>query len=390
MLEALDVIPERSGGISTAENVLVQVQTPDEILVLPGLTQTRELDVHGTVIVEHIIALAEESSEFTDTDVLTHLELGDLVVLGAGDITVVHTDDAALLLSDTSLAKSIVTPSSLVLSDGQSSNLGAVVQTGEAGQGTPATADVQHSLAFLKLDLLTDDGHLVILQLLEGLLLLGVGDDSGSVDHARAEEPGVVVVTAVVVGTDLRIVLGLGVEEDVNEESEDDELEQLRGEGEVCPIVAVFQDLEDVTVEGDVTVEIHLGKGDQGNLVLSTPFGLVLLTLEGNVVLNGTAGELDFAVGAGAVGRVVGPEGDQERENQNDSEEGPGLPPLADQVGQEGRDTDQDGGEEVVGEALISRAIGRERCIVNSCGLYGRVSKLEIRELEGQWQEEVN
>jgi hypothetical protein len=27
---------------------------------------------------------------------------------------------------------------------------------------------------------------------------------------------------------------------------------------------------------------------------------------------------------------------------------------------------------------------------VNSCGLYGRVSKLEIRELEGQWQEEVN
>jgi hypothetical protein len=60
---------------------------------------------------------------------------------------------------------------------------------------------------------------------------------------------------------------------------------------------------------------------------------------------------------------------------------------LADQVGQEGRDTDQDGGEEVVGETLISGAIGREGGIVDSWGLYGRISKLEIGELEGQWQE---
>lgn len=334
--------------------------------------------------------MAEESSEFTDADVLTHLELGDLVVLGAGDITVIHTDDAALLLGDTSLTEGIVTPSSLVLSNGKSSNLSAVVQTGEAGQGTPATTDVQHSLAFLELNLLADDGHLVILHLLEGLLLLGVGDDTGSVDHARAEEPGVVVVTAVVVGTDLGIVLGLGVEEDVNEESAHDELEQLRGEGEVCPVVTVFQDLEDVTVESDVTIEIHLGKGDKRNLVLSTPFGLVLLTLEGDVVLNGTAGELDFAVGAGTVGRVVGPEGDEERENQNESEEGPGLPSLTDEVGKEGRDTDQYGGEEVVGETLVTGSIGGQGGIVDSCGLYGRVSKLETRELEGQWQEEVN
>ena len=38
-------------------------------------------------------------------------------------------------------------------------------------------------------DLFTDDGELVVLELLKGLLLGEVRDDAGSVDHARAKEP---------------------------------------------------------------------------------------------------------------------------------------------------------------------------------------------------------
>ena len=37
--------------------------------------------------------------------------------------------------------------------------------------------------------LFADDGELVVLELLEGLLAGDVGDDAGSVDHAGAEEP---------------------------------------------------------------------------------------------------------------------------------------------------------------------------------------------------------
>lgn len=387
LLEALDVVPERSRRISTTEDVLVQVQTPDEILVLPGLTQTRQLNIHGTVVVKHIIALAEESSKFANTDVLTHLKLGDLVILGTGNITVVHAENAALLVRHTSLAKSIVTPGGLVFSNGKSSNLSTVVQTGELGQGTPATADIQHSLALLQTDLLADNSHLVILHLLEGLFLLSVRDNTRGVDHARTEEPSVVIVTAIVVGANLLLILSLGVEDNIHEEGEDDELEQLRGEGEVGPIVTVLKNLEKVTVEVNQTIQVHLSKSNQGNLVSSAPFSLVLLALEGDVMLNRTTGQLDLAVGAGTEGGGICPEGDQEGENQNDSKEDECLLSSAKQVGQKTRDTDQDGTKDNVREALISGAISGEGGIVNSWRLYEMVSQVQLRKDAGQWLE---
>ena len=39
-LERTDVVPQRRGSVSTAEDVFVQVDTPDEVLVLPGLAET--------------------------------------------------------------------------------------------------------------------------------------------------------------------------------------------------------------------------------------------------------------------------------------------------------------------------------------------------------------
>lgn len=244
---------------------------------------------------------------------LAHFQLSDLVVFRAGDIAVIHADNAALFLGDAGLTESIVTPGSLVLSNSETGHLCTVVETGELGQSTPAAANVQHGLAFLEADLLANNSHLVILQFLQGFFTIGVGDDSGGVDHARAEEPGVVVVTSVVVGTDLLLILGLGVEKHIDEEGADDELEQVPGEGEAGPVVAVFQDLKHVAVEVNQAVQVHFRKGLHGDLVPSAPFRTVFVALEGDVVLNGTARELHFLVGARAEGRGVGPEGHEDR-----------------------------------------------------------------------------
>lgn len=208
LLELINVPAERSRGISTRENVFVHEETPDQVLVLPALTETGELEDSDTIIIEHVVDLLHETLEMTDTDVLGHLETGDLVVLalGDGDITVVHAQNLALLLGNASGAESLVTPSGLVTAESDTSSLDTIVDTGEAGEGTPAAADVEQSLALLEVSLLANNGKLVILELLESLLLVGVRDDTGSVDHARAEEPGVEVITAVIVVADLLLI----------------------------------------------------------------------------------------------------------------------------------------------------------------------------------------
>jgi hypothetical protein len=59
-------------------------------------------------------------------------------------------------------------------------------------------------------------------------LAVNVLDHARSVDHARAEEPRVKVVAAVIVVADLLLVLRARVEDDVGDEVGKDELEELR------------------------------------------------------------------------------------------------------------------------------------------------------------------
>lgn len=207
-LKAVNDEAKRSRGIGTGEDVLVHEQTPDEVLVLPRLAETSDLQEEDTIVIEHVVDLGQESREVTDTDVLGHLQAGNLLVatLNAGRITVIGADDAALRLLNASLAETVVTPGSLVTTKSDTSNLSTVVNGGELGESTPATAKVEHLVTGLDADLLTDDGQLVVLQLLQSLLLVDVADDTGRVDHAGAKEPSVEVVTAVVVVTDLLLV----------------------------------------------------------------------------------------------------------------------------------------------------------------------------------------
>ncbi len=79
-------------GVGTGENVLVHEQSPDQILILPVLTETSILQEENAIIVKHVMNLFEEGTQLANADVLSHLKAGDLLVasLGHGDISVVH------------------------------------------------------------------------------------------------------------------------------------------------------------------------------------------------------------------------------------------------------------------------------------------------------------
>lgn len=207
-LELVNHPAKGSRGIGTGENVLVHEKTPGEILVLPCLAETSVLEEEDTVVVEHVVDLGEEGREVTDTDVLRHLETGNLLVttLGDGGIAVVEAQDLALLLGNADLAHGRVTPGSLVAAESDTGNLGAVVLTGKTGEGAPTAAKIEHGVALLEINLLADHGKLVVLELLEGFLLVDIRNDTRGVDHARAKEPAVKVIAAVVVVTDLLLV----------------------------------------------------------------------------------------------------------------------------------------------------------------------------------------
>ena len=101
-------------------------------------------------------------------------------------------------------------------------------------------------LAWLQPQLLAHQLQLIVLELLERLLPRRVADDTRRVDHARAEEPIVKVVTAVVVVADLVLVLVLRVHDDLGEEVAEDVAEELVGELEGRELLPVLERLQDV------------------------------------------------------------------------------------------------------------------------------------------------
>jgi hypothetical protein len=142
------------------------------------------------------------------TNVLCHLETGDLLVTSFGDrdIAIIHTENVALFLRDASFSKPIITPRSLITTKSDTRSLGAVIDTGEFGKGSPSTTDIQERLAFLESDSFTDNGKLVILELFKSLLLVDIRYNTRCVDHAWAKEPPVEIITAVVMVSNLLLI----------------------------------------------------------------------------------------------------------------------------------------------------------------------------------------
>ena len=207
-LERVDEPSKGSGSVGAREDVLVHEQSPDEVLVLPALTQTSDLQEEGAIVLEHVVDLLQEGREVPDTDVLSHLEAGDLVVLSSGDggVAVIHAENLGLGFGGSVAAKATVAPGGLVASEGDTGNVCAKVLGSETSERSPTTTEIQHPFTRLQADLAADGLELVVLKFLESLLLVGVRDKTGSVDHAWAQEPSVEVVTAVVVVTDLFLI----------------------------------------------------------------------------------------------------------------------------------------------------------------------------------------
>lgn len=78
--------------------------------------------------------------------------------------------------------------------------------------------------------------------------------------------------------------------------------DQADGEAEAGPVVPVLHNLEGVAVEVDVTVKILLVEGLHGDPGLAMVLELILGLLEGEVVLDGAAGEPGLLGLAGADG----------------------------------------------------------------------------------------
>ena len=55
------------------------------------------------------------------------------------------------------------------------------------------------------------------------------------------------IITPVVVVADLLFVLALGVDDEFRDEVEENVTEEVPGEGELNPVVSVFQDVQDIT-----------------------------------------------------------------------------------------------------------------------------------------------
>ena len=80
----------------------------------------------------------------SDTNVLSHLEAGDLVITSFWErnVTIVHAKNIALFFRDTGFTKSIVSPGGLVAAESDTSYMGTKVDTCKLGQSSPSTANV--------------------------------------------------------------------------------------------------------------------------------------------------------------------------------------------------------------------------------------------------------
>jgi hypothetical protein len=133
--------------------------------------------------------------------VFGHFERDDLVKLASlgGEVSKVGTEDPALRGSDAVLAETVVTERGLLLGEGDCagarSQLSAprtdwlenklqgappvtsIVRARISGQSTPSTTDIQQPVRRFEVELFTDEGELVVLELFKGLELGRVRDD---------------------------------------------------------------------------------------------------------------------------------------------------------------------------------------------------------------------
>ena len=153
--------------------------------------------------------------------------------------------------------------------------------------------------------------------------------------------------------------------DDLWNEGKEEVLEQAQSESECCPVVSVFQNLQCITVVVNLIVEAHLLECLHWDLVAATVLDSVGLILEGEVVFNGETGQLGLLVLAGAERGGQIPEADEDRSRCDQAEEDRGLESATNLPGQICWDHENETEHSQVREVVGTRAISRQRGILD-------------------------
>lgn len=140
----------------------------------------------------------------------------------------------------------------------------------------------------------------------------------------------------------------------LRKEASQEMLVQLPGETEACPVMSVFEDIQSITLEVNISIKVLLEESCHGDLALAVVFDAVMLAVEFQVVLDGTTGVFSLFILAGRCCRCNGPEGDQNRKCGEDGEENGGVEATAELASNVERDTDQKDDQEDIGEAVTA------------------------------------
>lgn len=86
------------------------------------------------------------------------------------------------------------------------------------------------------------------------------------------------------------------VNKHLRDHSSQEELEERQSELEASPIVTVFQNLQTIALERNITLEVHLMEGFHGDLSLALELQRILLLVELEITFDGLSRKLDLLV----------------------------------------------------------------------------------------------
>lgn len=147
------------------------------------------------------------------------------------------------------------------------------------------------------------------------------------------------------------------MQQELGNEAEQEVLEETHGELEVGPVMTVLKALQSVALEVNLAVEELLVENLHGDLALATVGGTVMLAVEVQVVLDGAATVLGLLGLAGGDARGDSPEGHQNGDGSEDSEEDGGVEATADLASQVPGHDGQQEEHQAIGEAVATRGV---------------------------------
>ena len=113
------------------------------------------------------------------------------------------------------------------------------------------------------------------------------------------------------------------------DEAKEEELEQTHGKSKACPVMPVLQDLQAIAIELNFTIKVHVVESLHRNFVPSAVLDLIRLVLEGKVMFDWASGKSGLFILARSEHRMKQPEGDEDGDGGEESEEDGSLQPAS-------------------------------------------------------------